>query len=183
MSVARRRASGILLAHAETDAAKTRRWSALGLIIAVGVVVADQVTKSLALSHVSAEPHHVVGPIGLQLTYNTGSAFSLFQGSTALLAIIGLVMACVIGVLVVRAKGRPMQVGLGLMLGGAIGNLADRVARRRHDGGVIDFITLSHWPTFNVADAAITCGVAVILISLAIDMVRGRSERGQGNEA
>ena len=56
-----------------------------------------------------------------------------------------------------------MAVGLGLVLGGAVGNLADRLVRGHH-GDVVDFVTLTHWPTFNVADSAITVGVVLLLV-------------------
>ena len=59
-----------------------------------------------------------------------------------------------------------VALALGLILGGALGNLADR-AFRRHHGSVVDFITLSHWPTFNVADSCITVGVVVLVVLLA----------------
>ncbi len=111
-------------------------------------------------------PVHLLGPLGLDLGYNSGSAFSLFSGRSALLGPIAGVL--VIGILVAawRAKSTGVALALGLILGGALGNLADR-AFRRHHGSVVDFITLSHWPTFNVADSCITVGVVVLVVLLA----------------
>ena len=74
-----------------------------------------------------------------------------------------------------RATSLLMQIGIGLILGGALGNLADR-AVRHHRGGVIDFITLSHWPTFNAADSAITIGALILGIGLLRDSSRDEPE-------
>jgi len=132
--------------------------------VAVVVVVADQVTKSLAVTHLH-NPTHVVGPFGLRLGYNSGSAFSLFTGNPAALAVIALVLVAVIAVAALRTRRVAVAVALGLVLGGAIGNVADRLFRG-HRGDVVDFITLTHWPTFNVADSAITVGVVLLGILL-----------------
>lgn len=148
-----------------TSSTALRRWSWVSLIVAAFVVVLDQITKSLALAHLTSEPQHVVGPFGFQLGYNTGSAFSLFAGSSALLVIVDLVLVGVLVYLGGTARPLAVRIGLGMMLGGALGNLADRLVRRHH-GGVIDFITLTHWPTFNAADASITIGAIVVAIGL-----------------
>ncbi len=142
------------------------------LVVAALVVALDQVTKSLALAHLHTTVH-LLGPLGLGLTFNSGAAFSLFSGDPAVL---GPVAALVVGlVLVVAWRSRSMwlSVGLGLILGGALGNLSDR-AFRGHGGAVVDFITLSHWPTFNVADAAITVGAVLVVVS-GLWAARGRS--------
>jgi signal peptidase II len=136
----------------------------LPFLVATGVLVLDQITKSLAEAHIS-EPAHVVGPLGLGLTYNAGSAFSLFRGSTGLLTIFDGGLVVVLIVVALRCATTMLRVGIGLMLGGALGNLADRLARDHH-GQVVDFITLSHWPTFNLADAAIDVGVIIVIASL-----------------
>jgi signal peptidase II len=147
----------------------------LALAVAGVVVIVDQVTKAIALAHVSMRPTHVVGPFGLSLTYNTGSAFSLFQGASGALVLLDVVLITVLVIIGVRSSQRGVQVGVGLMLGGALGNLADRLVRGSR--GVVDFITLSHWPTFNAADAAITIGAIVVAATLLVDMRRtGRTE-------
>ena len=130
----------------------------------MAVLAADQVTKSLAEADIH-RPVHVVGPLGLGLTYNTGSAFSLFTGDTVVLGVVATVMAVVLVVLARRVRRTSSAVGLGLVLGGALGNLADRLFRG-HGGAVVDFITLSHWPTFNLADTAITVGVVLLVVTL-----------------
>ncbi len=130
--------------------------------VAAAVVAADQVTKSLAEAHLH-QPVHLLGPLGLDLGYNSGSAFSLFTGNAAALAVVAVVLVAVLGFLALRTRRVAVAVGLGLVLGGAVGNLADRLVRGHH-GDVVDFVTLTHWPTFNVADSAITVGVVLLLV-------------------
>lgn len=137
---------------------RAARLVATGAVAAV-VAAADQVTKSAALSDLR-HPVHLLGPLGLALQYNTGSAFSLFTGDGTALAVVAAVLAAGVGWLAWRAWSLPLAVAAGLVLGGAVGNLADRVGR----GRVVDFITLSHWPTFNVADACITVGVVLVAL-------------------
>ena len=150
----------------------------MALAVAAMVVVVDQVTKTIALAHIDTNPTHVLGPFGLSLTYNTGSAFSLFQGASGALALVDVALIVVLAVIGVRSRQRGVQVCVGLMLGGALGNLADRLVRGRR--GVVDFITLSHWPTFNAADAAITIGAIVVAVTLLVDMRRtGRTEESE----
>lgn len=160
--------------HAEPEGRTPRRFSARALVIASAVIIIDQITKVIVLDHLGPGQHHVIGPFGLELTTNTGSAFSMLQGSTGLLLVVDLFVVGVLGVVAVRAKGWPMQIGLGLMLGGAIGNLVDRAVHHAPDGGVIDFITFPHFATFNAADSAITIGVLIILCCLVADLVANR---------
>ncbi len=103
----------------------------------------------------------------LRLTFNTGAAFSLFARSGPIL---GLIVIGVIALIVfaLRDAGNVGEaVGLGLVLGGALGNFTDRLFRGDGliDGAVVDFIDFSFFPTFNVADSAVTIGVMVLLIS------------------
>ncbi len=153
-----------------TVAALSRRDGRRSLLLALGtagvVLVADQVSKSFAEADIH-RPVHLVGPLGLGLTYNTGSAFSLFPGDTVVLAVVAAVMAAALAVLARRVRRTSSAVALGLVLGGALGNLADRVFRG-HGGAVVDFVTLSHWPTFNLADAAITVGVLLLVVTLLV---------------
>ncbi len=164
--------------HAEQEGASARRFSPVALVVAAAVIALDQITKVIVLDHLGRGPHHVIGPFGLMLTSNTGSAFSLFQGSTTALAIVDVVVVSLLAVVAVRARTWPLRVGLGLMLGGAIGNLVDRVVHHSKDGGVVDFITFPHFATFNAADAAITIGVMVVLVALIFDLVADRRTKG-----
>ena len=143
-----------------------RAW--IPFAIALGVIVIDQATKSLAQHNLSIFPHHVFGPFGFQLTYNTGSSFSLFSGSTTLLMVLDVIFVVVLGVVAFRTTSTGIREGMGLILGGALGNLIDRFLAN-HNGGVVDFVTLTHWPTFNGADSAITIGVIVVIVSLLFD--------------
>jgi signal peptidase II len=129
------------------------------------VVLVDQLTKSWAVSRLSQGPIHVVGSLDLQLQRNTGSAFSLFQGEVVILVIIAVILVGVLLVMAGRAPTSGRAVILGLILGGALGNLADRLFRGGN-GAVIDFIALHVWPTFNVADSCIVVGCVLLVVSL-----------------
>jgi signal peptidase II len=133
----------------------------------VAVLAADRVTTTLVEDHL----HHTVhlwGPFGLALQFNSGLAFSLFTGRATYVTVLLGVGVAVLAVFVLRVRTMPQAVGGGLVLGGGLGNLSERVVSAHH-GLVADFITLSHWPTFNVADACITIGVIVVIVSLLFD--------------
>lgn len=132
-----------------------------------GVVVAlDQVTKTLALQHLSGRPVHVLGPLDLQLAFNSGVAFSLGRGiAPGIVVAVVAVVAVLIALLARSAPTLPMTVAAGAVLGGAAGNLADRLFRHNH-GAVVDFVSLHFWPTFNLADAAVVVGEVVLVVLL-----------------
>jgi signal peptidase II len=143
-------------------------------VLAAVVIAADQATKTWALHHVPPSPgRHVVGPVWLVLTFNRGTAFSLGRGVTP---VVEVVVVLLVGWLLLfsrrasRAASAPMAMGLGLLVGGAVGNLIDRVFRHQHRA-VIDFIDAvrignhERWPVFNLADAAIVVGVGVLVLS------------------
>jgi signal peptidase II len=138
-------------------AGEFRRLLVIAVVVAV-VVAADQVTKTWALHHLAAGPQHVIWTLQFNLTFNDGIAFSQVTGATALVTAVALVVLCALLVVAVRSRGMYSAVVCGLVIGGALGNLVDRLIRH-HGGGVIDFIDLRWWPVFNVADAAITIGV------------------------
>ncbi len=148
-------------------------WPRLAVASAVAtvVVVVDQLSKSWAVSRLSHGPIHLVGPLDLELQRNTGSAFSLFQGEAVVLVIVAVILVGVLLVMAGRAPTSGRAVVFGLILGGALGNLADRLFRGE-SGAVIDFIALHFWPTFNVADSCIVVGCVLLVVSL---MRRGRS--------
>ena len=139
-------------------------------VIGASVVLLDQVTKALAVAGLDPDPISLIdGFLQLRLTRNPGAAFSSFQGVGPL---IGMVAVGVIGwiVMMLRKQPRPLEAwSLALVLGGAIGNLIDRIARGDGllDGAVIDFIDFSFFPSFNVADSAISIG-AILLILAAL---------------
>jgi len=153
-------ATGAVGPRARRHTSAGRLGIALG--VALVVVAADQVTKSVAVAHLT-RPVHVLGPIGFALGYNSGAAFSLFTGAAPVIAPIAAVLVGALVWLAWRAGSAGLAVALGLVLGGALGNLADR-AFRGHHGQVVDFVTFPHWPTFNLADACITIGVILAAI-------------------
>ena len=128
------------------------------------VVVADRVTTTLAVDHLH-ETRHVWGPFGLALTFNSGFAFSLFSGRAVLVTVLLCAGVVVLAFAVGRVRTVPLAAGAGLVLGGAIGNLSERIVGP-HGGQVPDFVTLVYWPTFNLADACVTIGIIVIVVSL-----------------
>lgn len=123
------------------------------------MVAVDQLTKAWAVHRLPQGPVHVVWKLDLELALNTGSAFSLARGWAPVLAGLAVVAVVVLVAFVRRVTSTAMAVAVGLVVGGALGNLADR-AFRSHGGAVVDFIALHFWPTFNVADAAIVVGAA-----------------------
>lgn len=143
----------------------TNRSTALGL--AALVVAVDQLTKAWAVNTLDGAPITVIdGFLRFVLHFNPGAAFSLFQNSGVVLAVVGFVIVGALIVMIGTVDRRYEAVALGIVLGGALGNLVDRVARGdgAFDGKVVDFIALWKIPTFNVADAAINVGIGLILL-------------------
>lgn len=137
--------------------------------IVIAVVALDQASKAWAVRRLADGPVEIVGPdVALRLTRNSGGAFSLFRGYTALLAVLAVVFAVVLARAVQRTDNRLVLVALALVLGGALGNLVDRLVRSPGflRGHVVDFVDLGPWPTFNAADAAITVGAALLVVGL-----------------
>jgi signal peptidase II len=156
-----------------------RRRALLVTAIVVGVVVLDQLTKVWAVATLADGPTSIIGTdVQLQLSRNTGGAFSLFQGMTPLLAVLAIVLVVFLVRAAKRTDGTVAVVALSLVLGGALGNLCDRVFRSPGflEGAVVDFVSVGRFPTFNVADSAITIG-AILLIGWSL--FGGRSERSE----
>jgi signal peptidase II len=137
--------------------------------IAWTVWLVDFATKVWALNNLSASnPTKIIGDF-LQLTLirNSGAAFSLAQGATIIFTFFAIFVVGAIAYFAPRITSRGWSVVLGLALGGVLGNLSDRIFRSPgyFTGHVIDWIELTHWPVFNVADTAIVvaAGIAVIL--------------------
>lgn len=142
--------------------AKARAWFLAGVLGAF-VVAVDQSLKAAVEANIApGEGVDVAGPLSLTLAHNTGVAFGVASGGGALL--IGFTLAALgaVALLFSRDPTRPgMWVAVGLLAGGAIGNLIDRVRAE----AVTDFIEVGPWPPFNLADIAITLGV--LLVALA----------------
>lgn len=131
-------------------------------VAAAGLVVAlDQVTKQLAVSNIGrGEDVNVFFGLDLTNTRNTGVAFGALEGGGLVIAIlIGLSLALLVGYFLVNRNMPWLWVPVGLLLGGALGNLADRA----REGAVIDFIDPVAWPAFNLADTCIVVGVLALL--------------------
>ncbi|WP_308194852.1 MULTISPECIES: signal peptidase II [unclassified Frankia] len=155
------------------DAARaaTRSARAVATLVGAGLVVVttDAITKIVAVAHMSdrAPIDLIPGVLDLRLTRNPGAAFSLAGGATVLFSLVAVAVVVVIVRTARTLKSTPWAVVLGLLLGGALGNLSDRVFRAPAPlrGHVVDWIHLHHWPVFNIADSAIVIGgiLAVIL--------------------
>lgn len=153
-----------------TDDVQPRHRLRLTMAIALAVIAIDQLTKHWALNALTDEPPiHVIWTLQWNLTFNSGMAFSKGQG---LGPIIGLVAVIVVGVVLwgVRKNSSPtVAIAAGFVVGGAVGNLVDRVFRDEGwlRGSVVDFIDFQWFPIFNVADMAVNVGgVMFVLWSL-----------------
>jgi signal peptidase II len=137
------------------------RGLGISLGVAAIVVALDQLTKHLIVSSLSGEaPRHIIWTLQLNLSFNSGMAFSTGQGIGPVIGAVAIVVVAGLA-LSVRRVGSPVAViAAGLVTGGAIGNLADRLFRGRGwlHGSVIDFIDFQWFPIFNIADSAITIG-------------------------
>jgi signal peptidase II len=153
----------------------------LATAIVLGVVALDQLSKWWAVSRLPGDPVRLAGDnIGFVVVRNRGSAFSLFQAFTPLLAVVAIVVAVLLVRTVRRTRDTLMVVGLSLVLGGALGNLIDRLFRTPGflEGAVVDFVHVGDFPTFNVADSAITIGAILIVIwAVRADLRERRAER------
>ncbi len=144
----------------------TRRGLAIAGSVAVVVVVVDQLTKSWAVRRLSHGEIHVVWKLDLELTYNSGASFGLARGWAPVIAGLAVTAVVLLFSAVRHVRSDALNVALGLIIGGALGNLTDRLVRGHH-GSVVDFIALHFWPTFNVADSCVVIGAiaAALLIS------------------
>ncbi|MDE2228028.1 MAG: signal peptidase II [Alphaproteobacteria bacterium] len=149
-----------------------------GLAVAAAVVAIDQLVKAWVVGFFAARSSDVftVFPaFNLVMAWNRGVSFGLFNGGGGTLIFAALAAAIVAGLLwwLSRARERDLQIAIGLVIGGAVGNIIDRLAR----GAVVDFLDFHlgglHWFAFNVADAAICLGVFFI----AVDGLLGEGRR------
>lgn len=139
----------------------------IGLGVAVAVVTADLLTKRYAALEFAGNPVEIIpGFFGFTYVENPGGAFGMFQDGGVIIGIAAVVIAVVVVVAIASERPRLETIALGLVFGGAVGNLVDRFARGDSiiDGPVIDWIELSVIPTFNIADASVTVAVSLLLI-------------------
>ncbi|EKT80221.1 signal peptidase II [Rhodococcus opacus] len=151
-------------------------------VIAGAVLAADLLTKILAVANIEpGRPVWLIGDIvSLRLVRNPGAAFSMATGMTWLLTLVA--VGVVIGVVRI---GRTLRspwwaLGLGLVLGGALGNLVDRFFRAPGvmQGHVVDFVSVGWWPVFNVADSGIVCGAILLVVLTLIGLEPDGTRKG-----
>ena len=152
------------IASSPRGAVGARRVLVAGAVTAA-VVAADQLTKWWAVTRLAQGRVHLVGTLDLELARNSGASFSLFQGKAFILIPVAVVLVGVLATMIWRAPTTGRAAVLGLILGWALGNLCDRLFRGDH-GAVVDFVDLHFWPTFNLADASIVVGCALLMASL-----------------
>lgn len=147
------------------------RWAPVAVMAAVLLVV-DQLTKARAFDtlctvpngygcDVFADPVHVIGTLQWNLAFNTGMAFSKGSNSGPIIGSVALLIVLVLLFVARKLTSRLQLVLVGIVIGGALGNVVDRLFRAESgfmSGGVVDFIDLQWWPVFNVADAAVVVG-------------------------
>ena len=150
---------------------RARRRNALLSLTAALIVVADQLTKAWIRSYPEGQPVFEAGFFRIVHVHNTGASFGLFQGHSLALAIFALAGVIIFLLYIFFAYRRypfleniPNRVAMGLILGGTVGNLIDRLSS--NFDGVTDFISIGSWPTFNVADSSVTIGAILFAFSL-----------------
>jgi signal peptidase II len=150
------------------------------LAVAVAVLGLDIASKVAVVANLSGhQPIHVIGSfLELHVQRNSGAAFSFAPGLTIVFSLIAIAVVVVILRSSRRIRSVPWAITLGLLLGGATGNLIDRVFRSPgvFRGWVVDWIQVPHWPVFNLADSAIVCG-GILAVLLSIRGIRLDGQR------
>jgi signal peptidase II len=139
------------------------------VFVAVVIAVLDQMSKAWALRDLAdGRVIHVIWTLQFNLTYNRGMAFSRGTGVGPIIGVIGLVVVVMLLLSLRRADNVLTRLATGLIIGGAMGNILDRLFRDSGwmRGAVIDFIDFQWWPVFNVADMAIMIGAATMIVAM-----------------
>jgi signal peptidase II len=152
-----------MLHGVEREQLTRSRVVAVTLVTAALTAAADQLTKWWALEALADGPVHVIWTLRLELNFNSGAAFSTARGLTPFITAAGVALVVVLFSMTRSITTVSVAVALGLLLGGASGNLIDRLVRD-HGGAVIDFVDLQWWPVFNLADAAIVVGGILLVL-------------------
>ncbi len=150
------------------DSGRRFAVSRLSLAVAVFVLVLDQATKYWALhTLIDRDEQHVIWTLQWNLTYNSGMAFSRGRGLGPVIGVVAMVVVVVLVFGSAKLERRLARVAAGMLLGGAVGNLCDRLFRGTGllNGAVIDFIDVQWWPIFNVADVGVTVGGALFVLA------------------
>lgn len=135
------------------------------LAVALAVTAVDALVAAWARSALAGHPVHLVGPAWLRLRFNAGLSFSLHAGGATVATVATLAVALAVLVVGLRARRGAPAVGFGLLIGGGVANAVDRLASSPHR--VTDYVAVGSFPTFNLADAAITAGF-VVLVAVAL---------------
>lgn len=155
-----------MTSHPPSTGLRPRR---LTLVVAAVWVLVDQLTKHWALNALDdGRTIDLVGSLRFNLAFNTGTAFGLGPGLGPLVAVVAVGVALALVRLAGSMPSRSAAVALGMLLGGAVGNLVDRVLRSGDGflgGAVVDFVDLQWWPIFNVADVGIVGGGILLVIA------------------
>jgi len=145
------------------------KTSRMSLLISAVIVLLDQVSKAWALRDLAdGRIIHVIWTMQFNLTFNRGMAFSRGTGIGPIIGVIGLVVVALLLLSLRRADNALTRVATGLIIGGAVGNILDRLFRGSGwmRGAVIDFIDFQWWPVFNIADMAIMIGAATMMVAM-----------------
>jgi signal peptidase II len=143
------------------------RVAPLTLLVASAIVVVDQLTKWWAESVLDDRDIDLFWTLRFNLSYNTGMAFGRGRGMGPIIGVLAMVIIVVMLLSLRRGASRLLDVSMGMVIGGAVGNLIDRLLRDPAwlRGGVVDFIDFQWFPIFNVADMGITIGGALLLVA------------------
>lgn len=160
----------------ESETPPQRSSIRLSLAIAAIVVTIDQITKHWALNALGdLRSRHVVWTLHWNLAFNSGMAFSRAQGIGPYIGALAFVVVIAMVLSLRRSKGLGSSIAVGLVVGGAVGNIVDRLFRGRGwlHGSVVDFIDLEWWPIFNVADMGVSIGGVLIVLGAIVDSKAG----------
>jgi len=165
----------------ERGAPSRHPWLIAG--VALAVYALDQASKSWAVHRLSdGSTIDLVGSLRFNLAFNSGAAFSRGTGFGPLIALLAIGIVVVLIWTSRSSTGRLTSVAMGLVLGGAIGNLSDRLLREGPGGflggAVVDFIDLQWWPIFNIADSAVVVGGILLVLSAGFGLGRGEDDEG-----
>jgi signal peptidase II len=140
------------------------RTALRAVLVAVAVIAADQATKAIVRHEIGPfEQIHVIPGVKLVYRLNSGVAFSVFSGGGAVVVVVAvLALGALLAFFITHLRRRLVWLPTGLLVGGAAGNLIDRLRA----GAVTDFVKLPHWPAFNLADTCITLGVLALVYVL-----------------
>jgi len=135
--------------------------------VAVFVIVADQLTKHWAVNELVDRDIDVFWTLRFNLSYNTGMAFSRGENFGPIIGVVALGVVVALLLSMKRQPGRLTDVAVGMIIGGAVGNVIDRLFRQEGwlRGGVVDFIDFQWFPIFNIADIGVTVGGALLVIA------------------